>query len=213
MKINHDELRARRESLIDRVEDWSLLYRKPLVSVAVGTFNHEPYIRQCLDSVLMQQVSFDYEVVLWEDNSVDQTREIVLDYQQHHPDKIRLRLARENLYSQGIKLGTRDYYRGKYIAMLEGDDCWTDPLKLQKQVDFLKANPDCSLCFHATEPVFEQHPEKNFVHRPMKVPKDHKFEMKHAISGGGGFMATNSMMFKRECINEQPLWRGFLRNS
>ena len=135
------------EAKVEKVEDWSRLPVQPLVSVAMVTYNHEPFIAQALDSILMQEVDFDYEVVIGEDKSTDRTREIVEDYQRRHPDKIRLRLARENLYSQGLKpgIGVRAACRGKYIAILEGDDCWTDPKKLQKQVNILETDPDVAL--------------------------------------------------------------------
>lgn len=92
----------------------------------------------------MQQTSFPYEIVIGDDRSTDRTREIVQDYQKCYPDKIQLRLAREKLYSQGLKqnIGVLNACRGKYIAMCEDDDYWTDPLKLQKQVDFLEAHPE-----------------------------------------------------------------------
>jgi glycosyltransferase involved in cell wall biosynthesis len=141
---------TRIEQLVDKVEDWTRLPAQPLVSVWFITYNHESYIAQALDSILMQEVDFDYEVVIGEDKSTDRTREIVEEYQRRHPDKIRLRLARENLYSQKLKpgLGVLAACRGQYIALLEGDDYWTDPRKLQKQVDFLEANVDYSMCFH-----------------------------------------------------------------
>jgi len=114
------------------------------------TYNHETYIREAIDSVLMQQVNFPYEIVIGEDHSTDATRTIVRDYQRRHPDKIRLRLSRENLYSRKLDPGTATHCacRGKYIALLEGDDYWTDPLKLQKQVDFMEAHTTCTYCGH-----------------------------------------------------------------
>lgn len=142
-------------SKIDVVEDWDKLPSCPLVSVAMTTYNHESFIRMALDSILMQKVEFDYEVLIAEDCSTDKTREIVVDYQRRYPDKFRLRLARENLLSQGLKGGitNRAACRGKYIAMCEGDDYWTDPLKLQKQVDFMEAHPGCSLCGHGVKKI------------------------------------------------------------
>ncbi|NCD09785.1 MAG: glycosyltransferase family 2 protein, partial [Negativicutes bacterium] len=142
---------------VETVEDFSLLSNSPLLSVWVVVYNHEAFVRQALDSILMQKVTFDYEIVIGEDRSTDRTRDIVIEYQHLHPDKIRLRLARENLYSQGLKpgIGVLAVSRGKYIAMLEGDDYWTDPLKLQKQVDFLEAHPDYSLCGHNTKIIYE----------------------------------------------------------
>jgi glycosyltransferase involved in cell wall biosynthesis len=140
---------------IDIFEDMSHLAAHPVVSVAMITYNHEPYIRQALDGVLMQEVRFSYELVIGEDKSTDRTREIVLEYQRRHPDKIRLRLARENIYSKGVNpyFSVLAACRGQYIAFLEGDDYWTDPRKLQKQVNFLEANAEYVMCFHNAEVV------------------------------------------------------------
>ena len=133
--------------LIDKIENWDVLPKSPMVTIQMPTYNHEGYIKKALDSILMQQVDFTYEILLKDDKSTDKTRAIVTAYQKEHPDKIRLWLCKENLYSQGIKVGLSFFARGKYTAKLEGDDYWTDPLKLQKQVDFLEQNPQYSICF------------------------------------------------------------------
>lgn len=145
------------ERVIERVEDWSVLPAQPLVSVWMITFNHEQFIRQAVDGVLTQETLFPYEVVIGDDKSTDRTREIIQEYQRQYPDRIRLRLANENLHSQKIKpgIGVLSACRGKYIAMCEGDDYWTDPHKLQKQVGFLEAHPECSICSHRVAVVDE----------------------------------------------------------
>jgi len=107
------------------------------VSVLVTTYNHERYIAQALDSVLMQETDFDYEIVILEDCSTDATREIILAYQKRHPDKIRLRLAAQNQCSNKPFAEEFQASSSPYIAMLDGDDYWTSPEKLQKQVEFL----------------------------------------------------------------------------
>jgi len=137
------------EAKIDKVEDWKRLPNEPVVHVWVSTYNHEKYIEQCLDGIMMQETTFPYEVVVKEDKSTDRTREIVVQYQAKHPDKIRLWLCKENLFKLGIKSApVRSIAaRGKYIALCEGDDYWTDPLKLQKQVDFLEKNPEYVVCY------------------------------------------------------------------
>lgn len=119
----------------------------PLLSVCIITYNHEQYISQALDSVLMQQVNFPIEIVIGEDCSTDNTGAICYDYSCKHPT-IKLLGNRENLGMVNNFLRTSKACSGKYIAMLEGDDYWTDPCKLQKQVDFLEVNPDFVLCFH-----------------------------------------------------------------
>lgn len=125
------------------------------VSVFVVTYNQENYIRQALDSILMQQVNFDFEVVIGDDASTDATGYICDEYAS--------RFSCIHVWHHRINIGIRDNWqfvlnhcRGKYIAMLEGDDYWTDSLKLQKQVDFLDSHPNCNLCFTNVVLVDEQ---------------------------------------------------------
>jgi glycosyltransferase involved in cell wall biosynthesis len=118
------------------------------VSVAMITYNHEAFIAQAINSVLMQQVNFNYELVIGEDCSTDNTRSIVTDFRDRHPDKIRLVVSNVNVGANKNEARTLQACRGQYIAFLEGDDYWTDPAKLQKQVDFLESQPGCALCFH-----------------------------------------------------------------
>lgn len=138
------------ELSVNKIEDWSVLSPKPIVSVWVITYNQQEFIRQTIEGILLQQTSFPIEVVIGEDKSTDQTKDILLEYQKKHPDIIRLRLAKENLYSQNINpwVGVLNACRGKFVALCEGDDYWIDPLKLQKQVDLMQAHPDYSMCFH-----------------------------------------------------------------
>ena len=121
----------------------------PKVSVCMITYNHVKFIAQAIDSVLMQQVDFDYELVIGEDFSTDDTRAIVARYQRRYPDKIRAFFREENLGMQKNGMLTLAACHGQYMALLEGDDYWTDPHKLQKQVDFLEAHPECSMVFTA----------------------------------------------------------------
>lgn len=123
---------------------------KPLVSIFCLTYNHAPYIRQCLDGFLMQKATFTYEVIINDDASTDGTTEIIREYEEKYPDIIKPIYHEENLYSKGERGFWQKYCfpksKGKYIALCEGDDYWTDPYKLQKQVDLLENNMDCSLC-------------------------------------------------------------------
>lgn len=132
----------------------------PLVSISCMTYNHAPYIRKCLDGFLLQQTNFAFEIIIHDDASADGTTGIIEEYASKYPGFIFPLLQKENLYSKGIRgLSTRYNYprcRGKYIAVCEGDDYWTDPLKLQKQVDFLEANGDYVLTYHDFSIVDEQ---------------------------------------------------------
>ena len=143
----------------------------PLVSVRVATYNQEKYIAQCIEGVLMQKTDFPVEIIIGEDCSTDRTREIVLKYRDQNADRIKAILPDQN---QGPSLNTmriQQACQGKYHAMCEGDDYWIDPTKLQKQVDFMEAHPDFSLCFHnafilneataATRLFFESSPKES----------------------------------------------------
>lgn len=124
----------------------------PLVSISCLTFNHVDYIRKCLDGFMMQDCNFDFEVLIHDDASTDATAEIIKEYQLMYPNIIKPIIQIENQWSKGIRDITLKYNisraKGKYIAFCEGDDYWTDPLKLQKQVDFLEANHEFVMCFH-----------------------------------------------------------------
>lgn len=122
---------------------------QPVVSVTVATYQHVNYIRECLDGILMQKTNFPYEIILGEDGSVDGTQEICKEYAEKYPDKVRLFIRDRKLSQYMDKDGkvtrfngiwNRMSARGKYIAWCEGDDYWIDPLKLQKQVDFLESH-------------------------------------------------------------------------
>lgn len=119
-----------------------------LVSINCITYNHEKYIAQALDSFLMQKTNFDYEIIIGEDCSTDGTMEIVQRYVKSYPEKIILVTSNSNVGWRENTLRLHRKSRGKYIAICEGDDFWTDPNKLQKQVDYMQNNPECTLCFH-----------------------------------------------------------------
>ncbi len=127
---------------------------KPIVSIICLTYNQEKYVRDCLDGFVMQQTSFPYEVLVYDDASTDGTPAIIEEYAEKYPNIFKPTLYEKNNYSQG--LGYVGLYRGikeakgKYVAYCEGDDYWTDPQKLQKQVDFLEAHLDYEICAHET---------------------------------------------------------------
>lgn len=103
-----------------------------MVSICMITYNHEPFIREAIEGVLMQQSTFPYELVIGEDYSTDRTRDICIEYQQKHPDKIRLLLNEKNLGVMPNFIQTLNACSSKYIALCEGEDYWTDPLKPQE---------------------------------------------------------------------------------
>ena len=131
----------------------------PLVSVLCLAYNQENYIRQALESLLMQRTSFSFEIIVHDDASTDSTKEIIEEYALNFPHIIKPIFQKENKYSvYGISFQYEYVYtaaKGKYIAMCAGDDFWIDPLKLQKQVDFLEEHPDYGLV-HTRSTIFDE---------------------------------------------------------
>lgn len=173
----------------------------PLVSVCVQTYNHERYIEACLDGILMQQTTFPFEIILGEDESSDGTREICKAYAQKHPDKIKLflRSRKDVIFINGRPTGRYNFIEnlkastGKYIALCEGDDYWTDPTKLQKQIEFLESNPDYVVCSHNAKVI----DENGRVIQEKKIPKltqDRDFSSLELQKGA--FLLTLTMVFK-----------------
>ncbi len=119
-----------------------------LLSVVTVTYNHEPYITKTIEGVLSQQINFPMEFIIAEDCSKDGTRAICNRYALQYPSLIKFITSEANVGAIENERRAMLVATGKYIAFCEGDDYWTDPLKLQKQVDFLEANPDYSVCFH-----------------------------------------------------------------
>jgi acetyltransferase-like isoleucine patch superfamily enzyme len=124
------------------------------VSVVVLTYNHERFLRECLDGILMQRAPFRYEILVHDDASTDKTPEILREYAERFPQLVRPFFEKENQFKKTGVYPILPLYaaaRGKYVAECDGDDFWTDPLKLQKQVDYMEAHPDCVLCHHDYE--------------------------------------------------------------
>jgi glycosyltransferase involved in cell wall biosynthesis len=173
------------------------------LSVLMIAYNQEDYIAQALDSILAQDVNFDYEVVIGEDGSTDNTRNILLEYQQKHPDKIRLLLRPQNL---GMMKNFTDTYRrctGEYIAILEGDDYWLCKDKLQVQADLLDENPDVSACFTTVKAVYENNSGESFD-MPSEAYRADRFDFKDIV--GFNFIPTCSVMFRNNYTAGLPAW-------
>jgi glycosyltransferase involved in cell wall biosynthesis len=187
---------------------------EPLVSVCVLTYNHVNYIKECLDGILIQKTDFPVEILLGEDESSDGTRKICLEYVEKHPDKIRLFLhhRENNIKINGNPTGRFNLLynffkaKGKYIAICEGDDYWTDPLKLQKQVDFMEENEECSLCYHPAETTYEDNSRKDTIFKPTGIIKPKKFNLSEFIKSDGLGITTASMVFRFDIIKNLPDW-------
>ena len=171
---------------------------KPKVSICMITYNHAAYIGEAIKGVLSQITSFSVELVIGEDCSTDDTRKVIQQYSGTDKIKIRTNFNKNNIGMQENFSRTFWACEGQYIALLEGDDYWTDPLKLQRQVDFLDANPDFSICFH---PVF--------VLTSGKLEKDTRTRKVADVTNindlaEGNFMHTCSVVFRSKLFDKFP---------
>ena len=131
----------------------------PFLSVCLITYNHEKYLKQAIEGVLMQHVNFEIELIIADDFSTDATRSIIEEYRVKHPKIIKPILQAKNIGAANNWMDLMEAPVGKYVAYQDGDDYWTDPLKLQKQVDFLESHPDAVMCFTNIE-VFDDDTQK-----------------------------------------------------
>ncbi len=167
---------------------------KPTLSVCLITYNQAQYVKEAIDSILMQKVNFAWELIIADDNSTDGTRQILLEYKKKHPDLIKLILQKGNVGAEKNWLDLISHPRSKYIAYLEGDDYWTDPNKLQLQVDFLENNPLYSLCFHPTKVFFEGGEGKQTVWP--KLSADSELSVGELLKEN--FIPSNSVVYRRQ---------------
>lgn len=174
----------------------------PLVSVRIITYQQVDYIRDCIEGALEQKTTFPVEYIIGEDFSTDGTREIVLEYAKKYPDKIRVITADYNV--GGLNNGYRciKKYRGKYIAVCEGDDFWMDPYKLQKQVDFLENNSDYSLCVHASAYLY---PNGKLIEEYPEI-KSKEIKCEDLIRKCGNYFTTASYAYRRIIMDEMHEW-------
>lgn len=177
------------------------------VSVAMITYNQERYIAQAIESVLMQETDFDFELVIGEDYSTDKTLSIVEDYCKRYPEKIKLIKYNEN---QGLLFNLYNVLnlcQGEFVALLEGDDYWTSKHKIQKQVDFLEKFDNCSICFHTTECFFENKSKPSYFHPELNYKKFSNIEDLLVRN----FISTCSVMYRNRLFNELPNWYCLLK--
>ena len=181
--------------------------KDPLVSVCIQTYQHVEFIEQCLQGVLNQQTDFDFEIILGEDESSDGTREICTRYAHQYPQKIRLfKHERKNvIYIDGKPSGRYNLMhnlsqaRGKYIALCEGDDYWTDPKKLQTQVNILQKKPGYALSFHNIHDLNDDTLDLRFQHELKSEFTTHDFLDR-------AYAPTVSMVFRKDAIANLPPW-------
>lgn len=182
----------------------------PQVSVVVPTYQHAAYIEQCIQGILMQETTFPVEVLIGEDESTDGTREICQRLAEEHPERICLflRSRKDVLYIMGRPTGRANFLallgeaRGKYIALCEGDDHWTDPLKLQKQVDALEADAQATGCF--TDAWNEHHGQRTpYLDGSYAAPPPQAVLDQRAMLLGQG-VPTCTFLFRRDQLHPIP---------
>lgn len=177
----------------------------PKVSVLIITYNHKRFIRKAIDSALAQETSFPVEILVGDDFSTDGTRDIVQEYERQYPDRVKAVLQPRNLGMNGGLncLETLKLAKGEYYAIMDGDDYWTDPHKLQKQADYLDAHPDYSAVFHNALVTFEEGGSSYLLNGPDMKPY---YTLDDLIGETEiWFMATSSILF-RNSIPEYPEW-------
>ena len=174
---------------------------KPLLSVCLITYNQAQYIKQAVDSILEQEADFHWELIIADDYSTDGTREILRDYKNRFPDLINLILQKSNVGPEKNWLDLMSNHKSKYVLYTEGDDYFTDPAKLQTQVDFLEAHVDISLCFHPVKVIYEDgsRPDELFPLPERRAGKN-LLEVKDLLVSN--FIQTNSAMYRWRFIKE-----------
>jgi glycosyltransferase involved in cell wall biosynthesis len=172
------------------------------VSVAMMTYNHERYIAQAINSVLMQNVSFDYELVIGEDCSTDNTRNIVVEFRDRYPDKIRLVLSDTRVGGHKNAARIREACQGQYIAVLDGDDYWTCPDKLQKQVDFMDSHPEYAACFHDAIAIYEDGSSEPHNYCPANLKE--RITVEDLLVAD--YIPSCGLVCRRELVGKFPDW-------
>ena len=174
------------------------------VSVLVMSYQHERYIARALDSVLEQDGGLSYEVLVGDDASDDASRSIIVEYAEAHPDRIRTYLPESNLGLAGKAMfnALLQRARGEYVAKLDGDDYWTSPAKLRRQVAYLDAHHDCSMCFHNVLWLHEDGSRPSVPYNSDDQPS----ELGMADLLGANPVASCSAVFRREAIHPLPAW-------
>ncbi len=186
--------------------------QKPIVTVRIATYMHEAYIKECIEGVLMQRTTFPVQIIVHDDASTDKTPSIIKEYEKKFPYLFTNIYQTENQYSKhggkAVIDAMNKYTQGKYIAICEGDDYWTCPDKLQKQVNFLEANPEFALCFHNSE----------IIHGHKKTKKKYNFAnfaksiyTINDIIEKQWFIPTQSIVYRKE-MNTMQKWSNYISN-
>lgn len=178
--------------------------RPVMVTIRCTAYNHESFIRQCLDGFIMQQTNFRFEAIVHDDASTDGTADIIREYAANYPEFIKPIYQTENQYSKHdgtIGRILNQHTRGKYVAICEGDDYWTDPLKLQKQVDFLESHPDYVVCVHRYKMYHQASNMMDEIIYPLEMPKAGSFDLTYYVESQGWFTQPLTTMYRNHILD------------
>lgn len=178
-----------------------IMKQEELVSIVCVTYNHVSYIRCALDGFLMQKTTFPVKILVYDDASDDGTAEIVREYEERYPERIEAILSKENMYSKvdnfpvNLPNMIKHYINGKYIALCEGDDYWTDADKLQLQIDYMETHPECCLTAHASKQINCRNNEEHGFH---PYTESRYLSGDEVILQKNGNLSTASLVMRRE---------------
>lgn len=181
--------------------------KEVLLSVCMVSYNQEAYIREALDSVLMQKTNFKYEVIISDDCSKDNTLDILTEYKNKYPNIVKVVTGEKNLGYPNNQRRSLENAKGKYIALCDGDDYWTDAYKLQKQVDYLESHPECAICFHNVMHIYDGTTSGRSLLNPLDFPSALTTE---DVISRKWFLATNSEVFRRDYLFFPEWWDSVL---
>ena len=179
------------------------------ITVVVMTYNHKDYIKQALDSILSQKIDVDFDILIHDDCSDDGTHQILLDYQNNHPKKMRIiRQETRKFDTEEFNMMIFNYVvphiKSKYVAYCDGDDYWCDEFKLQKQYSFMESHPEYSMCFHC---AYQLRPN-NDMSSKWFIKEEGDIGMEDLINENPGIpVATSSLFIKSDVFKDFPDWR------